>query len=797
MQKRNLQIQFVGVLLLLFTVNVANAQSCVGTAGQVKWSYWTNVTTSPDSSDLFALENFPDFPDAIQTLGFLQSPINYTDYFASMIRGFIHVSVTGTYTFNLTGDDQSVFFLSTNESPANKIKRAEVTGWTNVAEHTKYASQTSTTLTLTAGQYYYFEMYNFEGGGGDHMTLYWKKNDETEWSIVDYNYLNEYACVSTCAKRGTPCNDGNALTANDQQDGFCNCVGVYPTTNTCIGERGVVEAYYYDGITGSYVENDLINAPKFPLLPDRKERLNGAYGPLNLYSKDNYGTLVQGFLTVPVTGTYEFNITGDNQTFFYLSKDESVAFKQTHQAVVFNGVGEYDFNTSSFQRIAPLTLEKGKYYYFEFRHKENTWRDHFILYWKTPYRTSENWKPVPKFYLFDYKCEVSCIPQGTPCDDGNAFTNNDQYNNNCECVGTPCSGPDCNEASARYKLFDSCAPTQNLLTSAEFSWLSCGNSGENPNTNRVAQTNWIKYDFNNIYTLNGTRVWNYNVASETNKGFKNVVVDYSLDGTTWTQLGGIYQWPQAPGTSDYSGFSGPNFNTIKARYVLISSVDNWGGSCSGFSKITFDASLCNPKGTACDDKDPLTTFDVFDENCNCKGVNINCGSDVLNLDKISLADGVYKAKKNVNSESIIPTTKNITFTAGNSIVLLPGFEIKNDAVFTAKIEDCIQAAFVANQNTTAQVQEIDKSKNITGFVADTTENDKLKKIIFRLNEPNHVKLTLKDKSENVIVTIIDHYYETLGTQTKFLPTQRLTNGTYWIELTVGETVLREKLVVGN
>ena len=33
------------------------------------------------------------------------------------------------------------------------------------------------------------------------------------------------------------------------------------------------EAYYYDNIVGSYVENDLINAPKFPLLPDRKEKL--------------------------------------------------------------------------------------------------------------------------------------------------------------------------------------------------------------------------------------------------------------------------------------------------------------------------------------------------------------------------------------------------------------------------------------------------------------------------------------------------------------------------------------------
>jgi hypothetical protein len=794
---KNLYIPFVSCILLLFVAENSRAQNCVGTSGEVRWSYWTeNMPAYPDSSDLFVLEDFPDNPKGIQTLGFLQIPQNFTDSFASMVRGYISVPVTANYIFNITGDDESIFFLSTNRSPSNKVKRAEVLTWSYITEHDKFPEQTSTTIQLVAGQYYYFEMYNFEGTGGDHTTLYWHKDTETDWRIIDYNYINAYGCESTCAKRGTPCNDGNPLTTDDQEDGFCNCVGVYPTANSDVGERGKVEAYYYDDIDGSYVENDLINSPKFPLLPDRKELLQGAYGPLERYAKDKYGTLVQGYLTVPVSGNYEFDITGDNQTFFFLSKNDSIKYKQTHQAVIFNGIDEHDYDNSSFQRIAPLYLEKGKYYYFEFRHKENTWRDHFILYWKTPYRTSERWKPVPKFYLFDYTGEISCIPQGTPCDDGNAFTNNDQYNNNCECVGTPCSGPDCDDAGARYQVFDSCAPTSNLLTSSEFSWQSCGTAGANPNPTRTAQNRWIKYDFNNVYTLNQTRIWNYNVAAVTGKGFKNVTVDYSMDGVTWIQLGGSYFWPLAPGTSDYAGFNGPNFNAIKARHVLVSAIDNWGdASCAGFSKIAFDATLCNPEGTPCDDKDPLTTHDKFDASCNCKGVNINCGSDTLALDRITLSDGAYKAKKMLNSESIVPTTKNITFTAGNSIVLLPGFEIENEAVFIAKIEACIQTAFVTNQQSGANQQETDNTAGVTGFAADTTENDKLKQIIFRLNEPADVKLVLKDKSEKVVTTLIDYFYQNLGTQIKYLPTQRLPKGLYWIELTVNETVLREQLVV--
>ena len=439
-----------------------------------------------------------------------------------------------------------------------------------------------------------------------------------------------------------------------------------------------------------------------------------------------------------------------------------------------------------------MTLEKGKYYYYEIRHKENTWRDHFNLYWKTPFHEIRTWKRIPSFYLYDYKCEISCIAQNTPCDDGNAFTNNDKINGQCECVGTPCSGPDCDDSAARYKTYDSCSPTQNLTTQSEASWVSCTSSlNPNPNPARSANVHWLMYDFNDRYKFTTSRIWNYNVENQTDKGFKTVKIDYSNDGTNWQPLGTTYTWPQAPGISDYAGFSGPNFNNIKARYILISAINNWGAGCSGLSKVTFDATLCNPSGTPCDDKDPLTTYDRFDNACNCKGINISCANDTLRLDKMTLADGAFKAKKRIEAQSLVPTTKDITFTAGNSIVLLPGFEVKNNAVFAASIADCIQAAFVANQKSSKAVSESDSSE----FKANDTENSKIKEIIFRLNKPAYVKLSLKDQNGQIIAMIIDHYFESLGTQTKFLPTNKLKKGTYTIELEVDDKKLSQEFVV--
>ena len=776
------------LLLLIFCLPVlSNAQNCIGTAGQIKWSYWSaGFTAIPDSNALKANEFFPTKPDGFEILASTASPINYTDNFGSQMKGFIKVNQTDTYLFNVTGDDKVIFYLSPNEDPNLKVRRASVPSNVGATSYNTFPEQTSIPIQLIAGQYYYFEVLNFEGGGSDFMTLFWRKQAVSTWTIIDFNNLWQFSCESTCPPRGTICNDGNSLTTNDMQDGFCNCVGTAPTTNACVGTRGVSEAYYYDNITGSYVENDLLNSPKFPLVPDRKESLKGLFGPLAQSTKDLYGTLVQGFLTVPVSGIYEFNLTGDNQTFFYLSKNDSIEYKQNHQMIVIGGIGEYEHNQSSFQNSGPILLEKGKYYYYEFRHKENTWRDHFHLFWKTPFHTPKTWKKIPNFYLFDYDCEISCIAQNTPCDDGNPFTNNDKIDAFCECAGTPCSGPDCIDLGAAYKLYDDCKATDNLNPISEASWVSC-NSSANPNTERSNSTHWIKYNFEDIYKFKNSRVWNYNVTNETNKGFNQVVVDYSLDGTTWTPLGGVYNWPQASGTADYAGFIGPNFNDIKAKFILVSAINNHGDAgCSGFSKITFDAQMCNPKDTPCNDGDPLTQYDKFDANCNCKGIDINCGSDTLMISVGNLANGAFMAKKRIEALSTVPNTQNISFTAGNSIVLLPGFEVKNEAIFSAKIEDCIQAQFTAN----AVASESNKLEN-EKLVSDFENSDTMKKIVFRLNEAGDVKLQLKDSNGRVIVLLIDEYQENLGTQTKLIPTTKLKKGRYEIELIINKNKVSE------
>ncbi len=117
-------------------------------------------------------------------------------------------------------------------------------------------------------------------------------------------------------------------------------------------------------------------------------------------------------------------------------------------------------------------------------------------------------------------------------------------------------------------------------------WTSCQPSAS-PNAVR-GNSHWIQYDLGYVYTLEASWVWNANVTGDTDKGFRQVAVDYSLDGSAWTSLG-TFEFAQASGYNSYTGAAGPDFDGVQARYVLLTALSNWGDpGCSGLSEVRFD-----------------------------------------------------------------------------------------------------------------------------------------------------------------------------------------------------------------
>ncbi len=114
-------------------------------------------------------------------------------------------------------------------------------------------------------------------------------------------------------------------------------------------------------------------------------------------------------------------------------------------------------------------------------------------------------------------------------------------------------------------------------------WISCQSSA-NPNPIR-GNNHWVMYDLGYVYTLKTTTFWNYNVATKTGKGFKDVIIDYSIDGNSWIELA-QFQLPQATGSSNYTGFDGPDLGSLPGRYILLSAQSTWDdGACAGLSEF--------------------------------------------------------------------------------------------------------------------------------------------------------------------------------------------------------------------
>jgi hypothetical protein len=134
---------------------------------------WTGITGIA-VSDLTSNANYPNSPTSSSKIYSFESAYNYGDDYGQRIRGYVVPPTTGSYTFWIASDDNSELWFSTSADPAGKALIASVTGYTNANEWTKFTSQQSTPVTLTAGQKYYIEALHKEGASGDHCEVGWQ-----------------------------------------------------------------------------------------------------------------------------------------------------------------------------------------------------------------------------------------------------------------------------------------------------------------------------------------------------------------------------------------------------------------------------------------------------------------------------------------------------------------------------------------------------------------------------------------------------------------------------------------------
>ncbi len=147
----------------------------------------------PGNPDVVAFPAYFEWPQANPPDIFTTPPTALKDNYGTQITGYFYPPTTGEYTFYIASDDNSVLYLSTDATAANKKLIAQETIWSNPRQYfvsggnsnlaAKDSSQFVGTqwptlnqfggaaITLTAGQPYYIEALAKEGTGGDNLSV--------------------------------------------------------------------------------------------------------------------------------------------------------------------------------------------------------------------------------------------------------------------------------------------------------------------------------------------------------------------------------------------------------------------------------------------------------------------------------------------------------------------------------------------------------------------------------------------------------------------------------------------------
>jgi uncharacterized repeat protein (TIGR01451 family) len=181
--------------------------------GNLNRDIYSSIGGGTSINDLTTAAIYPNSPSITNFIPQYSSNGYANDNYGTRVRGYIRPTVTGNYTFVITGDDAIDFYLSTDANPANKVRLAYITGWTNVAEFTKYPTQTSVTVSLVAGQNYYTELLHKEGSSGDNFQVYWKTPSNSVNTIIPGTNLVPF-CTPQTTLRWTVSN-GSCIVSDD------------------------------------------------------------------------------------------------------------------------------------------------------------------------------------------------------------------------------------------------------------------------------------------------------------------------------------------------------------------------------------------------------------------------------------------------------------------------------------------------------------------------------------------------------------------------------------------------------
>lgn len=154
-------------------------------------------------------------------------------------------------------------------------------------------------------------------------------------------------------------------------------------------QTGHILAAFWREIPGTQV-TDLTSQAAYPNFPLDQVLLDQF--EIRPNQEGNFGTIIRGFIHPPQDGNYLFYIASNNQGELWLSSDAT----PEHVSLIAS-VPQWSmpraWKDSASQQSKPISLQTGKSYYIEARHKNGGGDNHLAVAWKLPDGNLEG--PIP------------------------------------------------------------------------------------------------------------------------------------------------------------------------------------------------------------------------------------------------------------------------------------------------------------------------------------------------------------------------------------------------------------------
>ncbi|MDB5274029.1 MAG: domain containing protein [Chitinophagaceae bacterium] len=393
------------------TYRIPPATLCSNT-GTITRDYWANI----GGTDVSQIP-VTTAPTSTTTLTLFEAPSDVADNYGQRVRGYLCAPYTGAYTFWIASDDNSELWLSTTTSPTNKVKIAYLNGAVASRNWTANPSQQSASINLIAGQQYYVEALQKEGGGDDFLAVGWQiptgamERPIPGIRLSPYVPINSNPTVSITAPANNASfiatsnitftatatdSDGNVakvdfyngttpigtsttspytFTWNNVSAGTYSITAIATDNQGGTGTSSVVNitvtplrtpenpANALAGIIYKYYESatSWTSLPNFSTLTPVKSGIASVVD-ISLRNRDtNYGLVFTGFINVPTDGIYTFYTTSDDGTSLFIGSTQVVSNDGVHGDTEQSGTiglkaGKHAFTVNYFQGIGGQSL---------------------------------------------------------------------------------------------------------------------------------------------------------------------------------------------------------------------------------------------------------------------------------------------------------------------------------------------------------------------------------------------------------------------------------------------------------